>query len=152
MHRSLCIFPGLTITGMKYESLCIPLCMGREGEGFFFFRAEWVSQIEESLSGCRAVGVARWFFEKGYRKLPGDGRLFLFFQELFPLHPGWTHFYPVNKRYSPDDSLLTKKKSPHLLPKISLTSPIFFSPKAVTQTTFPSSLLHYPALANPKLR
>lgn len=111
---------------MKYESLCIPLCMGREGEGFFFFRAEWVSQIEESLSGCRAVGVARWFSKKGSENYPATGGCFSFSRNCFLSIRGWTHFYPVNKHYSPDDSLLTKKKSPHLLPKISLTSPIFF--------------------------
>lgn len=49
-------FPGLTITSLKHESSCILLCIDREErERLFFFRAEWVSQIEESLSGCTGL-------------------------------------------------------------------------------------------------
>ncbi len=43
-HHSLCIFPGLTITGLKNESSCIRQCIGREEE-CFFFRAEWAHKL-----------------------------------------------------------------------------------------------------------
>lgn len=53
-------FSGLTIASLKNESLCILLHTDRE-EKHLFFRAEWVSQIEEFLSSCKAAGVVRQF-------------------------------------------------------------------------------------------
>lgn len=75
------------------------------------------AELSESRAGFR---------KKGTENYPATGGCFSFSRNCFLSIRGWTHFYPVNKHYSPDDSLLTKKKSPHLLPKISLTSPIFF--------------------------
>ena len=99
--------------------------MGREGEGFFFFRAEWVSQIEESLSGCRAVGVARWF-SKGVQKITRRREVVSLFPGIVSSPSGLNTFLPRKQALFSWWLIINGKKSPHLLPKISLTSPFFF--------------------------